>query len=323
MSFESMLAVIDDHESNIALTSDYLNESNRRLLSDSFEVAKRVIQNSSVISFTSYFDALSTISSHRFDKAYSRYAVNYDLEHSDSSLCYVIFTKAYSELDDMDSNSRYEECLHKCVHEIDGEPALNSKVFASKYVAKWLDRMRPEQKIFLITAFNDDDLIERFDLQLLQNSSHDLIELSTHILMSAAFVASLVNDEDIYSPEKLIELCEHHSSVLIHLSASANSILAKTGIAALKQEDIPAISKSIKDSSIAHARSKRKIVIAEIRDEWRQFAYDNWHDLQKPRNQVGDMVERIQSNVESARDFSTDAIRDNIKGIKKQALARK
>lgn len=323
MALKSILEILQDHEPKVELTSDYLDQTHRKMLSDSLTMAKRIINNSGVISFVSYFDALETICSRRFDKAYSRYATNFDLKYEDKSVCYVIFQKAYPKLPEDRASVKYDELLNNCVYEHEGELALNQRKFESKYVSRWLARMRPEQKIYIVSACNSDDLIDRFDLQVLRESSHDLIELATHTMMAAAFVVGLINEFDTHPQETLHELAKKHANLIYQLAFPVNSILANTGSAALTKEDIPNLDKAIKDASMANARSNRKTVTVSVRNEWREFAYKNWPSLAKPNNQVGNMAKLIHSTLESAKEFKLDTVHDNIKGIKTKALSQK
>jgi len=141
--------------------------------------------------------------------------------------------------------------------------------------------------------------------------------------MACAFLAALNDREDTHNKNTLDQLSKLNPNVALHLSSAINTILAETGLAALHQTDVVDFEKAVKQNNIKIAQSKRKTVSSEAKQEWRDFALNNWSQLPKPNNQVQHMAQLIKDSLESAANFELVTIGDKLNRIKQQALSQK
>jgi len=248
-------------------------------------------------------------------KAYSKFAVDYDVEHEETSLCYVILQKAHPSQSKEKLSQVFDLALHSCFKFKNNEPQLDVNKYQKQYVYKWLS--------YLVKAFNNEEIVQSFGISELDQADNSLIELTTHTFMACAFLAALNDKEDAQNKDTLDQLSKLNPNVTLHLSSAINTILAKTGLAALHQTDVADFEKAVKQNNIKIAQSKRKTVSSEAKQEWRDFAFKNWKQLPKPNNQVQHMAQLIQDSLESAANFEVVTIGDNINNIKRQALNAK
>jgi len=323
VEFDTLLEIIfGDHESMIERINTELGNAQRDTLTNNLSIAKRIINSSEDISFESVFDVLETMYSRKFNLSYAQKITKLDSEaDSDRLISYYVCQQANQDSSDKLVRTKFAKALRKCEVTVDdGTEVFNHKKFANKFVFVWLTKLRPEQKLFMVTLFNDETLINDFGLQVLINAAHEFIELAVHCYMTGVLVTCIQSSNIDKESHEFKQTLNLHIQAIYQLSQAITTIIVASAIPILTDEDANKIGAKKNSSSTEHARSFKKEVSDEARSEWREYAKTNWKSLPMRRNQVSHMAEHIVEHLESATEFSVATVHDNIKNIKKHAL---